>query len=374
MKRKDLLLEITKRIQRNEYSYQIKKFLASKGLSEEQQDEILAEAKKNIKDEKLQKLPTKNKIIFGTFLSLTILTFVLFMFVFPEYDIYGITIILAVLGTILFIIFAVLTLLYINRWKPEKVALEVEDKINPDYTIAFALAIIPAIVLFFIFSARFDAVEDRILSETQVRTDGIIISGISTSSGTGTYSSIVVRFTTEDGKMKEIKTEVGNTEFNRYYKDQRVNIVYSSKYPSIMRLLTQEDNIRQFTDTVERDLTPDDLEAILTEEFIPSVKGLNKISLGWKEDASSGTWYNENKGAGLRFIGQTEIAYICEYLDADKFIKALKRRGYKRMEGDGKRTVVTVQSQYFENENFVVFVETTMKSNDLVTIIQMGLK
>ncbi|WP_298420655.1 hypothetical protein [uncultured Kordia sp.] len=374
MKRKDLLSEVIKRIQRNEYSYQIKKYLGSKGLSEEKQEEILAEAKKNIREEKLQKLPTKNKIIFATFLSLTILTFVLFMFVFPEYDIYGITIILAVIGVLLFIIFAVMTFMYLNRWKPEKIELEVEDKLNPDYTAAFAVAIIPAIVLFFIFSARFDAVEDRILSETQVRTDGIIISGISTSSGTGTYSSIVVRFTTEDGKMKEIKTEVGNSEFNRYYKDQRVNIVYSSKYPSIMRLLTQEDNIRQFTDTEERDLTPEDMEAILTEEFIPTVKGLNKISLGWRKDGSSGAWYNENKEAALKFIDNSEIAYVCGYMDAQHFVSELKQRGYKKVEGGSKRTGVIIQSDYYENDDFVAFVETKMKSNDLVTIIQMARK
>ncbi|WP_430413066.1 hypothetical protein [Kordia sp.] len=374
MKRKDLLIEVTKRIQRNEYSYQIKKYLGSKGCTEEEQDEILAEAKKNIREEKLQKLPMRNKIIFGTFLTLTLVSFILFMFVLPEYDIYGITTILAVIGVIVCIIFAVFTLVYFNRWKPEKVQLEVEDTLQPDYTAAFAIAIIPAIVLFFIFSARFNAVEDRILAETQVRTDGIIISGISTSSGTGTYSTIVVRFTTKNGTMKEIKTEVGNSEFNRYYQDQRVNIVYSSKYPSIMRLLTQEDNIRQFTDTEERDLLPADLEAILMEEFIPTVKGLNKISLGWKKDASSGAWYNENKGAALKFIDNQEIAYVCDIISGSTFVKQLEKRGYKVTEDGTKRTGSVIESKYLENEDFYVFVETKMKSDDLVTIIQMARK
>ncbi|WP_046757577.1 APC family permease [Kordia jejudonensis] len=374
MKRKDLLAEITKRIKRNEYSYQIKKYLGSKGLSEAQQDEILAEAKKNIKDEKLQKLPARNKMIFAIFLSLAVLSFVFFMFILPEYDIYGVTIIMAVVGVIFVTIFTVIALTYLNRWKPEKVAMEVEDKLPVDYTSSFAIAIIPAIVLFFILSARFDAVEERILAETQVRTEGIIISGISTTSGTGTYSTIVVRYTTKNGKTKEVQAEVGNSEFNRYYQDQRVNIIYSSKYPSIMRLLTQEDNIRQFTDTEERNLLPEDLEAILTGDFIPSVTGLNKISFGWREDVSSGVWYNENKDAALKFIDDKEIAYMCDYISADNFVKALMEKGYKKVEGGEKRTVTMIQSQYYESDEFVAFVETTMKSNDLATIIQMARK
>ena len=80
MKRKELLSEVIKRIKQNDYSYQIKKYLENKGISDEKQDEILAEARKSIRDEKLRKLPVKNKIIFAIFSSLTLITFVCFVF------------------------------------------------------------------------------------------------------------------------------------------------------------------------------------------------------------------------------------------------------------------------------------------------------
>jgi hypothetical protein len=374
MKRKDLLTEVIKRIQRNEYLYQIKKYLASKGITEEIQNEILTEAKAGIKAEQTKKLPVKNKTIFSVFLSLTILTFILFMFVFPQYDIYNYTTLLSVLGVILFIIFGVMSFIYYKRWTPERVALEIEGKITSNYTVAFATSIIPAIILFFILFFRFAAVEDRILEETQVRTVGKIISGLSKRSGGSSSSTIIVQFTTKEGNFKKVKLEVGGNEFNSYYKDQKVNIVYSSRYPSIVKLLTQEEEIRKFTDAEERDLLPTDLEAIIAQEFIPSVTGLNKISLGWIKDRSSGSWQNENRNTAIRILDDEEVAYLCDYEGSKTFTNALIKNGYKEIKGKSKLGGIIVESKNYENDDYVVFLETKITEGNIISVIQMSKK
>lgn len=374
MKHKLLIEEIVKRIKRNEYSYQIKKYLASKGIEEEEkQKALLDEARAIIKADTLKSLPMKNKMIFGTFLTLTVVTFIFFLFVLPNYDIYNYTTFYAIIGVLLFIVFGMMSIVYYKRWTPELMELELSGKLKPDYGIFLVLGLIPGVIMVFLLLWRFSAAEDRILKETQVQTTGTIISGYSKTSRRSSSAQVTVRFKTKNGQVRTESEEVGLNEFNRYYKGQRVNMIYSSKYPSIIKLLTIASNIREFTNSEERNLLPADLEAIITEEFIPTAKGLNKISLGWQEDPSSSAWYNENKEAAIK-LTDVGVAYVCDFIAAREFMKALKKSDYKELKEGTKRVGGIVQSQYLENDSFLVHIETQMKNSSFMTVIQMTKK
>lgn len=329
MKRKDLLAEVTKRIQRNEYSYQIKKYLASKGFSEEQQTEILSEAKEAIRNEKLKKLPIQNRIIFYVFLALTIVTFIFFVFILPNYNIYNSSNFYAAIGTILFVIFGMMTFVYKSRTTEESVALEADDKLKIDYGVLAFVAIIPTIILVFLLIWRYSATEDAILRETQVRTVGTLVSGISTSSRSYSSSTVIVEFTTLDGVRMSVKEEVGSGEFRNFYKGQRVNMIYSSKFPEIIELLTNKRDIQDFTDAVERDISPQDLMAILNDELQLSEASLNKISYGWKFNQNAAVWGNESKKQYLN-KQRNQVIFVTDLQTSYKFTNKLKAAGFEK--------------------------------------------
>ncbi len=346
MKRKDLLIEVTKRIQRNEYSYQIKKYLESKGLSEEKQDEILAEAKKNIRDEKLKKLPLQNKIIYYIFLALTIAIFILFVFIVPRYNIYNSSNFYAAIGTLLFVIFAIMTIVYKSRTSEESVELQADDKLKTDYGVLGLLALIPTVILLFLLIWRYSHTEDAILKETQVHTTGIITSGISTSSRSYSSSTVIVEFTTLEGKKMSIKEEVGSGEFRTFYKGQRVNMIYSSRFPSIIELLTNKAEIRDFTGAVERDISPQDLMAILKDELLLTEASLNKISYGWKFDEKASAWGNESKKQYLTKT-RNQVIFVTDLQTSYSFTNSLKAAGF------GKKTIKKEEKGFdkFKHEN-----------------------
>ncbi|MFK8037884.1 MAG: hypothetical protein AB8B74_06310 [Crocinitomicaceae bacterium] len=359
-----IILETVKRLKRNDLSFRIKDYLKSKQLSETEIELYLNAAKQRVNEKKLITLPIIKKLMFGFCVSIAFITLVLYLFVLPSFG-FRQTTIIAIIGAIVLSISIVFSIAYYKSWTEENLKLTLENKKKGsfDFSVIFVLVPIPAVILTFIFSLILESGENNLLINTQVASEGTILSTysrtISTLKGDINYSSVTVEFFTETGERVEATEDISEYEYKKFYKGQKVNLIYSSEDNKNIDLLTHRSDIIKFTGSEEREFTATDLIEIINESDTSRVLDLlNHVTYGWKFDSTQNEWENSSKNM-LFTKNENRITLFMGLMSMYRFPEQFLELGFKDVkEGPIKHAMIQKQ-RVLENNEYIILVERT---------------
>src|SRR5690606_19377882 len=278
-------LEIYKR---NKFKYQVVDYLKRSGLDEQQSSERLEQIINLYNQERKKHLKTRNTAIFAGLIVLFLLTIIIFYWVVPHTSMRNTPFFTAVLGAGLLMLILYFMIAFYNSWSEEY--LELLLKNNSDISINYSflfIMILPVLIPYFVLDARYkDEIETKIVdgwSEVMSRRG---------SSLERFYISL--EFENENEKEIRLNKEVSRKEFDQFYKGKKVRIVYDKNAQQNIEILSNSDNIRKFTNSEERILSPDDLFYLLKVESNDSVLNyLNQTSFGWER--RNGKYINDRR-------------------------------------------------------------------------------
>jgi hypothetical protein len=135
----------------------------------------------------------------------------------------------------------------IHTFYPKSVEAEGEDAREDNAGCVYAAILIGGIFgLGFLFIYHEN---DREISEFRnygVYTTATVTDGSSYTVKRTDFTSLSVEFISSNGKRVTGKVSISKHQFDRYYQRQRIPIVYSSRYPQLLRLASEEEFIKHY--------------------------------------------------------------------------------------------------------------------------------
>jgi hypothetical protein len=141
-------------------------------------------------------------------------------------------------------------------------------------------------------------------------------------------TDLVIEYRTKEGKKIQVTKEISKSEFRNFYKGQRVKLLYSSIDAQNVELLIKEENIRNYKDSEERDLTIDDIFSLLESPNDKVLDQLNKIRYGWVYNQNN--WVNDSYKS-LIMKENNSISFITAHNSIYTFPNKIKALGYNEI-------------------------------------------
>jgi hypothetical protein len=353
-----IITEVANKIKNYSYNKEIEDYLRSEGVAEADFTSIMDAAQSKLAEERAVYFSKRNKRFFYVWLSLALITLVLFLFVLPYKNIGGSETILAILGTGLFCFFCFLALAYNKTWKPDFVQKHETPNIQYSFLVIF---LIPAVIIYFIFSWRFTAGQQQVLKQTQEKAIGTIVSGKTTQvkrlrGGGFEFSEVTVEFKTKDGTDVVAAEDLSAYELKSFYKGQKVELIYSKNDPQNIDLLVNESHVKELMGSEERDITPDDLMNLMTAQKENIAGVLNKIKYGWQYDDKNSGWANEKDGSALIITGNT-LTFISKSEFLFTYPKYFLQMGFKQTNAEKTNGANFAGKKIFEKDGYTVTIE-----------------
>ncbi|HJT74241.1 MAG TPA: DUF3592 domain-containing protein, partial [Chitinophaga sp.] len=225
---------------------------------------------------------------------------------------------------------------------------------NQWYHKVAAIAIVLAVVLGVVFSVHYSTLEDNEIKEYGVRVPGTIISGYSKSSRKGgTTYNLSVSFYTKKGKYISVNRDVDGGQYDKASVGQHVEIMYSKKHPTLVKILLGEDVVEEFTGFKSRDITVSDLSKILTMRKDSILQSLNQVSYRWElQPHETNTWVNNDKDLAV-FIQNDEVTYAEKTGHFEAFKKNAISSGFKPV-----LDTDSAEIHLFEKDSLVLMLQT----------------
>ena len=360
-----IIAELIKMKNKSARQKELKSYLLAKGFSDEKAEEYIAKALEIITQKNNNSLPLENKIKFGFALGLVLLTLILMLFVFPSKTFVHIRI-FSIFGTIFLVIGLFYVLKYYKSWEKEKIEEKRNVSNTPNSEVPIALLFIPMVLFYFIFSWVLENGQETILKETQIETVGTVVSGSSLSSRSFDMTDLVIEYRTKDGKKIQVTKEISKSEFGNFYKGQSVKLLYSSIDTQNVELLIKEENIRNYKDSEERDLTIDDIFNLLETQNDKILDQLNKIKYGWANNQNN--WIDYSYKSLIKKEGTT-ISFITAHNSIYTFPNKIKALGYTEISKEPIKNPLIDINRQFENDNYlVIFKKEYVAGNHLVNM------
>lgn len=343
------------------YEYEIKDLLKDKNIAADDFKICFEKATELVYQDKLKMLEKRNKLFFALFITLLILTFIVFFFVLPT-QIESSSIFLSILGAAVMCLFTYLCIAYYKSWELEFIKKYEIPRINFGF---FIIMLLPGLLVYFLFSYRFENVADALLKENQVEAVGKVVSGgeteINNRRGSIKVSTIVVEFLTKEGQKIIAYEEVDSYEFKGFYLNQEVNLIYSKTNPKNISLLMSDSDIIRFKDSKERDILPKDLIYLMSVERENILTVLNQISYGWEFNEQEALWVNNRKNIGIS-ISVDVVVYIANnFTTADYF---LEKNGFKRVDKVSSGSLSRLdRTKVYEYENYNATIQALPQGN-----------
>jgi amino acid transporter len=365
-----LIEQVIGKLRANYWEYEIVDFLRNKDIPEDEITAVIDAAKAVYHEERVTFYKKQNKLYFILWTSLTVLCLAMFLFVLPAQDLGEHSTILSIIGAALFFGLAYPAIAYSKSWRDEFV--RKHETPNIDFSF-FPIFFIPAVIVFFIFSWRFESASDRILRDTKVEATGKVISGSSTEvkrvlrSGGVTFSTIVVEFMTEEGNKVIAYEDVSSYEFQQFYIGQEVNLVYSKTNPKNIDLLVNAENVRELMDTQERQIDPSDLIALISTKQEDVLGKLNKIMYGWNYNGEKSMWINE-KHNSIVMLADNEVRFIASSEFAHTFPTFLTGTGFRKTSTRKSGDILDTGEKTFQKGNLKVSIIVMQVQSTLASI------
>jgi hypothetical protein len=340
---------------------EIKDILKDKNISENDFKNLYDKSKEIVNNDNIIKLAKNNKLKFFAYVSITFLTLLIFLFYLPK-QIESPSTFYSIIGSVIICLFAFISIVYYKTWKLEFVKKQETPNINYSFLV---IMILPCAILYFIISSVFESVADNMLKENQIEVLGKVISGgeteIQNRRGNIKISTIVVEFMTEEGKKVIASEEVDTYEFQGFYLNQEVNLIYSKTNPKNINFLLSDADISKFKNSQEKEITPNDLIKLISLNSKDIKTELDKISYGWEFNNQEMLWVNKRKNLGIS-INSTTVNYIGQNLStADYF---LKKNGFKRI--DKKETSSLSRfdaNKLYESNSYQASIKALLQGN-----------
>ena len=377
-----LILKCLEIYKKTKFKYRITDYLKSIGYEEQQAEPILQKVLEIYNSERAAYLKKRNLGIWIGCLLLFILVSYLFYSVVPKTSMRNSPFITSALGAgILMVIIYHLIALF-NTWSEDYIQtlLKNNSEIRINYSFLYFM-LLPAIVPYFIFNSRYkDEIETHLVQDG-IKTEAIVENGWSQQLPGRRGRSmelfyIMVSFKDANGKKLEATKEVSQREFNNFYKGQKVMIVYDKNNLDKIEILTNSENIKKFTNSEERVLSPNDLFYLLKVESNDSVLNyLNQTSLGWER--RKGKYVNDRR---FEMIEKSEesIGYVSgqSFKEVQKTYKELGFELIDEKKYNHPAVAAISKLEVYAKDTYIVQIEQKAVANKeyttkLMTIINV---
>jgi len=183
-----------------------------------------------------------------------------------------------------------------------------------------------------------------------------IVDGSSIKTRRADFSSIKVKFALKNGGNYHADIDISAGEFKNHGLKEQIPIVYSSRYPSLARILRSDSEISRYSHQSMRNITLSDLTKLFElKDGIKVLDYLNSVSQKW--DYSGATYYNLIKNTGI-YVDYPSITYIHSKNEPTLFENDLKEANYTSFKLNGKTA--------YTNGKFYIIKQvknTTRKTN-----------
>lgn len=343
------------------YEYEIKELLKEKNIAEDDFKISFEKAGELVYRDKLKMLEKRNKLFFALFITLLIVTFIVFFFVLPI-QIESPSTFLSILGAAVMCVFSYLSIAYYKSWELEFIKNHETPRINFGFLI---IMLLPGLLVYFLFSYRFENVADAMLKENQIEVVGKVVSGgeteINNRRGSIKISTIVIEFLTKEGQKIIAYEDVDSYEFKGFHLNQEVTLIYSKTNPKNISLLMSDSDISAFKGSKERDIQPKDLIYLMSVDRENILTSLNQISYGWEFNEQEALWVNNRKNIGIS-VSENVVVYIAHNFNtADYF---LEKNGFKRVDKENSGGLSRFdRTKVYEYENYNATIEAVPQAN-----------
>lgn len=271
----------------------------------------------------------KRRIIWGVLLLLTFLTWYTWM---PADMYLFMPVFLAIVGGILCFIFMAQTFAdftdieEITQW----------DRHPKQWYHNMAFVCIPvAIMLMIIFGMHYTKLENEELKQFGERVPATIVDGYYRKSSKSSTYKLTISYYTKQGKHVRTQKDVESTQYESASKGQHVEVIYSTKHPSLVKILLGDEMVEEFTGIKSRNLTLEDMSKILNMPGDSILPALNKISYRWTTaDDDSTTYMNENKKVFFSAEPRVRVTYVAMRDGFVSMMDDINNSGFKKESTD----------------------------------------
>lgn len=122
---------------------------------------------------------------------------------------------------------------------------------HPEKESNFGCVYLPLLLVFFIglcvlLIFHEDERENKELETYGRYTEATITDGSSFSTNKTDFTHLTLEFTAADGQKCATDHSISKYEFDKYYQDQKIPIVYSTRYPQILKIMRTAGEAQQF--------------------------------------------------------------------------------------------------------------------------------
>jgi hypothetical protein len=266
-----------------------------------------------------------------SFIGGAILVFLLFAFGIPVVTYEGAPIFFAVLGALGC---SILLAMAIGRIIPKPNISEYKEDARQDPTGCWIAA---AVIVFFIGFCWYFIANGNSRREDELKQYGIYtVATISDGSSGGGGSILTLKFLNKKDEKCTVNFDISGRDFDKYYKDQQLPIIYSERNPSIIQPLFEDKDYAKYTHTKVRDIALGDLQHLYTLKTQKEITAyLNSVSREWKyeylQHDSSDVYMNEFKSIGIK-MKDGRISYILNESNPAVFDSQFKEEGFEELE------------------------------------------
>ena len=345
----------------------ISKELTKQGYSEIEIEEITQQAIKI-------KFHKADKIRRYIYIALTIVAFVISFFVLPiEFVASSPKIISFVVSVILIFLLvqSICNFRSFNELNPPKKPTVAFQTPVEDWRLSFVVivsAIVSFFALIFIFNVFHTHKVTAELKEYGVVVKGTVINGSSTKIRRSTSYDVNVNFRTLTDESIIVNKSVTAAEFQSLHEGEEIDLIYSSRKPTIVELLLSASTIKDYINTEDREIALTDFITLLSFETNEDVGAfLNKTSYGWAFDSNEEIWSNERKSIALKVkpnfalmsYNSGGLYFSSVYMNSDQVLADMK---FKKIDSGDKHT------KSYESDKYVISLTQQISGSSIVVV------
>ncbi|MCF6404439.1 DUF3592 domain-containing protein [Chitinophaga filiformis] len=271
----------------------------------------------------------KRRIIWGALFLLTFLTWYAWM---PAGLYLNMPVFLAIIGGILSFIFLAQTFAdftdmdEITQW----------DRYPKQWYHNMTFVSIPvAIVLIVVFAMHYGKLENEELKQFGETVPATIVDGYYRKSSKSSTYKLTISYYTKQGKHVRTQKEVDSDQYEHASKGQHVEVIYSIKHPSLVKILLGDEMVEELTGIKSRKLTLKDMTQMLDMPGDSILPALNKISYRWvTTDDDSSTYVNESRKAFFTADPRVRVTYVAMGEDFMSMASDIRSSGFRKEASD----------------------------------------
>lgn len=219
-----------------------------------------------------------------------------------------------------------------------------------------------AIALIFIFTNHYSKLEEEELNQFAEIVPATIVDGYSeirSRNGTvrGSSFNLTIAYYTKKGVHIRTQKTVNRYEYDLAEKVQHIQVAYSSKHPTLSKILLGDEMIEEFTGITSRDITIGDMMRLLDTSRDSILPALNNISYRWTKINDS-LYGNELKQIYIGVTPHRRVTYANVIANGSSLVGSVERAGFKKERVDTSSSVKGDHMILYSNGDLKMMVQT----------------